>query len=45
MPVTEIKEPSHLAIDTIKDKEFLEALLRITHSQQSKIDVSFSEKE
>ena len=45
MSVTEIKEQLHIAIDTIEDEEFLEALLTITHSQQSKIDASLSEEE
>lgn len=38
MSVSEIKEQLHLVIDSIEDEEFLEALLTITNSQQSKID-------
>lgn len=45
MSVTEIKEQLHLVIDTIEDEEFLEALLTITNSQQSKIDTQPSEEE
>lgn len=45
MLVSEIKEQLHHTIDSIEDEEFLEALLTITHSQQSNIDAQPSEEE
>jgi hypothetical protein len=45
MSVSEIKEQLHLVIDSIEDEEFLEALLTITNSQQSKIDAQPSDEE
>lgn len=45
MSVTEIKEQLHLVIDSIEDEEFLEALLTITHSQRSKVDVLPTDQE
>ena len=38
MSVEELKEQLHLTIDSIKDEEFLEALLTIAHSRQSTVD-------
>lgn len=43
MSVTEIKEQLHLAIDSIEDEEFLEALLTITSSQKQEHDYPLTE--
>ena len=45
MSVEQIKEQLHLVIDSIEDEQFLEALLTITNSQQSKVDTQASEEE
>ena len=45
MSVLELKEQLHLAIDSIEDEEFLDALLTITHSQQSVTQTQSSEEE
>lgn len=45
MAVVEIKEQLHIAIDSIEDEEFLEALLTLAHSQQSIVDANPSEEE
>ena len=45
MSVSEIKKQLHLAIDTIENEEFLEALLTIAYSQQPATEAQASEEE
>lgn len=44
MPATELKEQLQIVIDSIKDEEFLKALLTITALQRTKTDHSVSEE-